>query len=113
MESQKASLTPEASSRRAPAPSDDPSDEDDDEESDHRSRRAGSRRAIRRHSYDPSLEYRSDGNRDKVQTLSNGVNPTLDAWELQIRGKIRTNRRQYKDLKDQLLLLLRNTENPA
>ena len=113
LESQKASLTPEASSRRAPAPSDDPSDEDDDEESDHRSRRAGSRRAIRRHSYDPSPEYRSDGNRDKVQTLSNGVNPTLDAWELQIRGKIRTNRRQYKDLEDQLLLLLRNTENPA
>ena len=66
LESQKASLTPEASSRRAPAPSDDPSDEDDDEESDHRSRRAGSRRAIRRHSYNLSLEYRSDGNRDKV-----------------------------------------------
>lgn len=51
----------------------------------------------------------------RLQTLSDGTTqgPSLDAWLLQIQGEIRNHPQHYPLLADQLLLMVRFTEDPA
>lgn len=51
----------------------------------------------------------------RLQTLSDGITqgPSLDAWLLQVKGEIRNHPQHYPLLDDQLLLMVRFTEDPA